>query len=256
MKKKKIVTQSAGQYPTINVAVYTAIKSFPYLYSINNTARCLLSKPRRTIIIDSNGLKISFSYRQGANYSDTIHTEGKALAFKAAMHFFVKVKELDNSQILLKRTSDNTFAVFVNRFALLRCTYSNNDIPESYLPIIEMNVCNGQTPETEEEYTACQYAIATIKKLNETSIPPIVKQYSKCSTMSHSEIINLSIPKKRKRTLGEVAKRSLTVSEPIQTKKANATNKRMRKRSHAAQRVSSSTSLWSKNWVDRYDHDD
>ena len=257
--KRSSVPSGAVKRPPIHDVVFSAIKSYPYFWSSVHTVKCLINKPRKRVIIDGGkGRKAVFSFNGGAGYTQRYSVTGRKSAFSIAMHFFIKMCSIKEAQVVLMESSTvNAFAVFVNRFALIKCQYRFSDSTNDALTEIEQQIRDGCAPSTPSEISACKYADYCKTKLEQTPIPNSIQRIEPSSMMPHLERIKLGIPKVKVPGPPNKTGRYYEPKKPNDNLKIPAPKIYPGRSRPADPPKERPAEPWLVNkWADRYDHDD
>lgn len=247
------------QCPPLQDVVFTAIKSYPYIWSSVRSVRCLINKQHKRVVIDGGkGNKVVLKYKSGFDYTKHFTVDDRKSAFSIAMHFFKKACSIKEAQVFLMESSTvNAFAVFVNRFALIKCQYKYSTDSNDVLSEIEQMIRDGRSPSTPVEIKACKYADYCIRRIAETSIPISIQGIAVSSLMPHSERVKLNVPKVKVPGPPNKTGRYYEVRKPNEDLTIPAPKIYPGRSRPAAPPKERPVEPWLVNkWADRYDHDD
>ena len=257
--KKGKVSSRTVHCPPLQDVVFTAIKSYPYIWSSFRSVRCLINKQHKRVVIDGGkGNKLVLKYKSGFDYTKHFTVTDRKSAFSIAMLFYLKACSIKEAQVFLMESSTvNAFAVFVNRFALIKCQYKHSTESNDNLSEIEQMIRDGRSPSTPMEIKACEYADFCIRRIAEATIPVSIQGTEASSLMPHTERIKLGVPKVHVPGPPNKTGRYYEAKKPSENLKIPAPKIYPGRSQPAVPPKERPPEPWLVNkWADRYDHDD
>ena len=257
MKKKPVYT-ATFTYSTIEQAVSSAIRIYSQLWKPRSHVSCQISKKKHSILILSRSWgDYRINYRKGVDFTKETKKDGRLKAFEVAVCFLYALSDLEDVHVSLKENAQRLFfTVFVNKFPLLRCFYSQSNETDDEL-LKRAEAIKAKNFKENDSHKAAQLYAAKIKEIiRSADIPIEIRLIPRSTDIEHTESITLD--RLLYKSSSEAVKTGKYYEkEPEDKNKTIKAPVILRARSiHVKQKPHKLSHPWLENWNDRFDHDD